>query len=426
MLAKEQKRLQLDLFKNFLKNEIHHEHPLCKMAEKMDWSKLTQDFGKHYRQGKGRPALAIRLMVSLECLKHMYDQSDEETVARWLENPYWQHFSGVEYFHTCFPADASSMVRFRKRIGEAGIQTILAETINLGLETKTINSSSLKKVIVDTTVQEKNIAYPTDAKSQNKIRKYLVKFAKKAGIDLRQNYENLSPRAVIQGARYVHARQMKRAKKSFKQVTAYLGRVSRDLDKQWQQIKVSQSKAIQTEYKKLSEISKTLLAQIRTSKNKIYSVHEPHVECISKGKARKPYEFGVKVSIGVTYKEGFVVDSQAMHGKPYDGHTLKQVLNSIETNTQVRPETCFVDKGYRGHKVTDVAVYQSGQRKGMTKSLKKQLKRRSMIEPMIGHMKTDGRLGVNYLKGIEGDKINAILCGIGHNFRLISNQLATA
>jgi|APSaa5957512535_1039671.scaffolds.fasta_scaffold25846_2 transposase, IS5 family len=424
MLPKEQKTQQMDLFRNFLENEINHDHPLCKIANEMNWSKFTQDFGKHYQQTQGRPALPIRLMVSLECLKHMYDQSDEETVSRWLENPYWQYFSGVEYFHTRFPADASSMVRFRKRIGEAGIQTIFAETIKLGLATQTIRPSSLKKVIVDTTVQEKNITYPTDGKSQNKIREYLVKFANKAGIKLRQNYAKLSPRSLIQGARYVHARQMKRAKKSFKRVTAYLGRVSRDLDKQWQQIKASQGTALKSEYQRLSEISKTLLEQVRTSKQKIYSVHESHVECISKGKARKPYEFGVKVSIGVTHKEGFVVDSQAIHGKPYDGHTLQQVLQSVEINTQVKPAVCFVDKGYRGHKVTNVDVYQSGQRKGMTKSLKKQLKRRSMIEPMIGHMKADGRLGINYLKGVEGDKINAILCGIGHNFRLISNQLA--
>ncbi|MFC1566370.1 hypothetical protein ACFL4A_00845 [bacterium] len=252
----------------------------------------------------------------------------------------------------------------------------------------------------------------------------LCKMMKK--IKLRQSYERVSPQAVIKAGRYVYARQMKRAKKAKRVVKNCLGRVIRDIERKWKKVKTEKKKKVKEEYEKLIKIGKTLFSQTRNSKNKIYSIHEPHVECIGKGKRHKPYEFGVKAKIGVTHKEGFAVTVEALHGNPYDGHTLNGSLKNIEENTGTMPEECYVDKGYKGHKVENVTVYTSGQRRSVTKRIKRDIKRRSMIEAMIGHMKTDGRLGVNYLRGKEGDKFNAILSGIGHNLRLISNNLSMA
>ena len=174
------------------------------------------------------------------------------------------------------------------------------------------------------------------------------------------------------------------------------------------------------------KIAKILVEQTQKSKKKIYSVHEEQVECISKGKVHKKYEFGTKVSVGVTHKEGFVLLNEAFHGNPYDGHTLAKSLEIIEENTKVLPEECYVDKGYKGHKVTNVKVYQSGQKRGVTSWIRQKNNRRSMIEGMISHQKRKCHLGKNYLKGIIGDENNAILSGAGHNLRLISNKLVLA
>ena len=318
------------------------------------------------------------------------------------------------------------MVNFRKRIKKAGVNLLLKETMTLGLKTKTNKKNSFKKVIVDTTVQEKNIGYPLDAKSQNKVREHLVKFAKKAGIILRQSYEKVSPKNLVKGAKYAHARQMKRAKKNFKKVKIYLGRVIRDVENKWETLKTEVKTGLQKEYDQIMDIAKVLVQQTRKSTKKIYSVHEPQVDCISKGKIHKKYEFGTKVSIGVTHKEGFVLLNEAFHGNPYDGHTLAKSLAIIEENTQVLPKECYVDKGYKGHKVTNVLVYQSGQKRGVTNWIRQKINRRSMIEGMISHQKRKCHLGKNYLHGIIGDENNAILSGLGHNLRLISNKLVLA
>ena len=283
---------------------------------------------------------------------------------------------------------------------------------------------SFEKVIVDTTVQEKNITYPTDAKSQNNVRKKLVQLAKKAGIVLRQSYEKVSPRKVLEGARYVHARQMKRARKALKKVKIYLGRVIRDVEKKWATIDEGIKKKIEHEYEHLMKIAKIVVKQAKQSKEKIYSVHEPHVECISKGKVHKKYEFGVKVGIGVTHKEGFVVSSEAFFGNPYDGHTLEKSLATIQENTETRIKKCYVDKGYKGHHVEGIEVYSSGQKRGVTAEIRREIKRRSLVEAMISHMKRKCHLGKNYLHGMIGDENNAILSGVGHNLRLVWNHLA--
>lgn len=263
----------------------------------------------------------------------------------------------------------------------------------------------------------KAIEFPTDSKLYLKSIKSLVKVAQQYGIRLRQTYKKLASRALIMRNRYAHANQMKRAKREEKRLHTYLGRVIRDFERK------SEGIYLDKECRFLLETIKRIFKQQKHDSNKVYSIHEPHVECISKGKAQKKYEFGCKTSIVLTHKEGLALDVKAIHGNPYDGHTLKKALDEAQANTQIKIDTAFVDKGYRGHKVEDKEIFISGQKKGVSKWIKAQICRRQAIEPHIGHMKNDGKLGRNYLKGILGDVCNAILSGVGHNLRLIYNWL---
>lgn len=263
----------------------------------------------------------------------------------------------------------------------------------------------------------KAIEFPTDSKLYFKSIKALVKVSQEYGITLRQTYKELAPRALRMRSRYAHARQMKRAKREEKRLRTYLGRVIRDFERKTEKMDLDK------ECKFLLETVKQIFKQQKNDSKKVYSIHEPHVECISKGKAQKKYEFGCKASIVITHKEGLALDVRAFHGNPYDGHTLKQALSKAETNTGSQIDTAYVDKGYRGHGIEDKNIFISGQKKGVTKWIKAQINRRQAIEPHIGHMKNDGKLGRNYLKGPSGDHFNAILCGIGHNLRIIYNWL---
>jgi IS5 family transposase len=262
---------------------------------------------------------------------------------------------------------------------------------------------------------EKAITHPTDSKLLEKSRQRLVKLAQKEGINLRQNYNRVAPRQAIQTGRYAHAKQYARMRKSLKTQRTWLGRVVRDIERKAGEL---------TEILKHElEMAKRLITQKPKDKNKLYSLHAPEVECISKGKSRTPYEFGVKASVVATHKEGLVIGMRTMPGNPYDGHTLAEALEQKEILTNTPTERVFVDKGYRGHSVTECDIYISGQKRNMTTSLKRKLKRRSAIEPTIGHMKTEGRLNRCTLKGQLGDAIFALLCAAGHNLRLILNFL---
>jgi IS5 family transposase len=357
-------------------------------------------------------------MVGLIYLGHAYGLSDEAVVARWVENPYWQYFCGESYFQHRLPTDSSSMSRWRKRIGEKGCEKILAETSQAGLRSGTVNESSLKRVNVDTTVQPKAVRYPTDSRSYNRCRERLVRLTEKHGIKLRQSYARLGPRALRKAASYAHARQFKRAKKEIRRLKTYLGRVYRDVLR-----KILDDPDLHAEFHEELELTERMLAQQKHDKNKLYSIHAPEVECISKGKVHKKYEFGVKVSVVTTSRDNFVVGMQALPGNPFDGHTLAGALKQVNRVSGVIPERCYVDRGYRGHGVEDSSVFISGQRRGVTPTIKKELRRRSAVEPVIGHMKEEGKLGRNWLKGSLGDKINALLCGAGHNLRIILRKL---
>jgi len=407
-----------DLFRERLDAIIDLKHPLARLAELVPWSDFDAAFGRFYKP-VGRPAKATRLMVGLHYLKHSFDLSDEQTVERWVENPYWQYFCGFEFFQHVLPIDPSLMTRWRKRIGSEEMEKVLKATVEMALESGTVKPSSLERVTIDTTVQEKAIAHPTDSRLYLKALQALVRQAKKADITLRQSHTRLAKKASAKAGRYAHARQYKRMRRELKCLRTYLGRVYRDVGR-----KIAGDSEQEAHFARLLGLVERLLAQQPQDKNKLYSLHAPEVVCIAKGKAHKRYEFGCKVGVAATNKEGLFLASKAFEDNPYDGHTLQATIDQAEAMTGVAVERAYVDKGYRGHHYEGRArVILSGRKRGLTPQMKRELRRRSAIEPMIGHAKNDGRLGRNYLLGHDGDRINALLAAAGHNLRLILNKL---
>lgn len=410
--------IQSNFLKPWLSTILNPSNELYLLASRINWKILENEFEMLFVENRGAPAKPVRLVVGLMMLQHMYNYSDEGVVEQWVENPYWQFFCGEQQLQWDMPIDPSSLPRWRKRIGKDGMNKILSETIKTALETGTVSAKSLQKTIVDTTVMEKNITFPMDSKTQYRAINRLVKMANSHEIPLRQSYIHIGRKCLIKAGRYSHARQMKRARSERKKIKTYLGRLYRDIQR-----KIEVNDFLQSIFKGTFEIVEKLLSQTKDSKNKIYSLHEPHVECIAKGKTHKKYEFGCKASFVITHKEGLMLGAAALHGNPFDGHTLKQALIEAECNSGKRIDQTFVDKGYKGHGITDRKVFVNGQKKGVTKWFKSQLKRRQSIEPHIGHMKSDGKLGRNFLKGKIGDQLNAALCGIGHNLRMIARNL---
>ncbi|TKB06000.1 IS5 family transposase [Desulforhopalus sp. IMCC35007] len=405
-----QQNPQADLFRAELQNMINPTHSLVKLSEVVNWDQLNQTFGESFNSEKGRPAISTRLMIALHYFKYTFDLSDEDVLHGWVENPYWQYFSGMKYFEHKLPIHPTSMTKWRNRIGEAGAEELLKQTIEAGLKLKAIKTTQLKRVNVDTTVMEKDIRFPTDARLYDRARDRLVKEAKKRKINLRQNYNRLAKRLVLKQSRYAHARQMKRARNCTKKLKTYLGRVIRDIERKCSVIDGDLSALLAT--------SKKIHKQQRHDKNKVYSVHEPDVDCISKGKAHKRYEFGTKVSVATTSRGGWFVGALAFHNNPYDGHTLEETLEQVTKLTK-SPDHVFVDRGYRGHDYTgEASVHVDKVRRGKTSnSLWRWMKRRSAVEPSIGHLKQEHRMDRNRLKGVVGDQINAILSAAGMNFR---------
>ena len=405
-----------DFFRQPLREQINLKHPLVGLAGLINWERLALLMSESFRSGKGRPASSPRLIAGLLYLQHAFDLSDEEVVWQWVENPYWQVFTGETYLQTEPPIDPSSLTRWRKRIGEAGVEELLAETIEAAKRAGVIKAASVKRVIVDTTVMPKAIAHPTDSRLLERCREHLVKVASRHGLKLRQNYNREAPWLALQIGRYAHAKQFKRMRKALR---SRVGRVMRDVQRQASQVKGQDHTAVQ----ELIAQTTRILSQKTKDKNKLYALHAPEVECLAKGKARTPYEFGVKVSITTTHKEGLVVGMRSMPGNPYDGHTLAEALEQAAILSDVTPEVAVVDRGYKGVTMAGVKIYHPGLRRGITRALRAMIRRRSAIEPAIGHMKTDGRLDRNWLKGALGDAIHAVLCGAGHNLRMILRKL---
>lgn len=411
---------QDDLLRPRLVEMIDPRHELVKLTALIDWEVFEREWSGFFPSATGRPATSPRLVAGLLYLQHAYRLSDEAVVARWVENPYYQHLTGETFFQHRPPINPSSLTRWRNRIGEEGVEWLLTQTIEAGRKSGAIDDASLKRVAVDTTVMEKNIAHPTDARLYERARAQLVTLAQEAGVDLRQSYARLSPRLAMQVGRYAHAKQFRRMRKALKKLKGYTGRVMRDLRRHLDDIATGPLR--DQIIAKLALVSQLLHQQPKGS-DKIYALHEPEVDCISKGKARVRYEFGCKVSITTTLDEGFVVGMRSFPGNPYDGHTLGPALEQVEILTDQRPDLAVVDRGYRGHGVEATRVLISGSRRGLTPRLIADLRRRSAIEPEIGHMKSDGRLARCPLKGTIGDAFFAVLCGCGHNIRKILAHL---
>lgn len=407
---------QCELFGARLSELLNPEHPLYVLAERIDWSQFDAAIDACYADELGRPGVNARLMVGLLYLKHAFDESDESVVARWVENPYWQFFCGCQYLQHELPIDPSSLSRWRKRVGAERLEKLLEATLHTALVLKAVRPREFQKVNVDTTVQEKAIAFPTDARLYHKMRVALVRRATQLGIVLRQSYRFRGKKLLAKQGRYAHARQMKRAAKMTRQLKTILGRVVRDVQRKALAI---QGQIVDEPLQELLALTHRLLAQTRSSKHKLYSVHAPEVECLCKGKVHQRYEFGCKTSVATTSNSNWVVGTQALHGNPFDGHTLGGAIQQVERFTGQTPQDVMVDQGYRGHGYEGLAIVHVVRTipKRATRALRRMLKRRAAIEPTIGHLKSDNRLNRNYLTGQEGDKINAVLSAAGYNFR---------
>ena len=407
-----------DLFRAWLDQIINLKHELAQLAGKMD-SEFIDDEVTPLYSDKGRPAIATRFVIGLLLLKHIYGLSDEAVCERWVYDPYFQYFTGEEFFQRAFPHERSDLSHWRQRLGDK-LELLLAESLRIAHEAGALRTKDLARVTVDTTVQPKAISFPTDAKLLHAAINGLNRLARKHGVRLRQSYLRIAKRAAMMAGRYAHAKQFKRHHRQLRILRSRLGRIIRDIRRKI---------ADQADIEAVFEWPLTRANQIRSQQQrqrgwKLYSFHAAEVECIGKGKASAPYEFGVKASIVTTNARApggqFVLHAKTLSGNPYDGHTLGAVIAATEQLTGRQIERAYVDKGYRGHDTPNPRrVFISGQKRGVFGVIKRELRRRSAIEAIIGHMKSDGHLGRCYLKGRAGDAANAILSAVGHNLRRV-------
>ena len=443
-----------DFFRARLDGMVDPRHPLAVLARKMPWAEietaLAPAFAHKDRKGRavegadmfgptlvvagagvspaGRPRLPIRLMVSLLYLKHAFNQSDESVVERWSENVVWQLFSGMEYYTPKLPCDAAQISRFRKVLGEAGVEQLLKTTIETAVALQAVKKTEFERVIVDTTVQEKAIAHPTDARLLDVARQLVVRYAQRAGIALKMTYEREGKTLRRRAGGYAHAKQFKRLKTVLKRQRTILGVLVREVTRKMEQMG-DLAADVKARLSTVLERAERIRTQKTKDKNKLYALHAPEAECIGKGKARKPYEFGVKASIAVTHGKGLVVGARTFPGNPYDGHTLAAQIEQTTTLLEkigVAPTTAVVDLGYRGvdDDVPTVQVIHRGKAKSLTARQKTWLRRRQAVEPAIGHLKADHRMDRCWLKGPEGDALHAVLCAAGFNIRWLLRAIA--
>src|SRR6201997_2582463 len=349
-----------DLFRSRLDQIIDMKHALVKLGQAIDWRFLEERFGAVYTDKPGQPPLPTRLMAGLAILKHTYDLSDADLCDRWVENPYFQCFCGEEVFQHSLVFDRSSLTRWRQRMGEDKLKALLQESLAVATRTDAMKPSDLARVVIDTTVQPKAVMFPTDAKLLNRARERLVRLAKKLGVSLRQSYARVGKLALIKHQRYAHAHQFKRANRSLRRLKTYLGRVIRDIGR-----RIDGDPELEEIFAQPLSLSRRVL----------------EVECIGKGKAHRPYEFGIKVSVATTAHRSkggqFVTHIAALPGNPYDGHTLATVIPAMEDMIGNTIERLLADAGYRGHNApTDYKfrIYRSGQKRRLTPQIKRELR----------------------------------------------------
>ena len=411
MLSKKQNTPQLGFYSTF-EEQLSHSHPLYILANIIHWKIFEEAFSELYSD-EGRPAKPIRLMVSLIILKHIRNISDESVVEQWSENAYYQYFSGEKMFACGVPCEASELVHFRNRIGAEGIEMIFKESIRInGKEGRE------QEATTDTTVQEKNITYPTDNKLHSKIIKKCIAIAEEQDIELRQSYKRVLKKLLMDQRFRNHPKNKGKARKADRKVKTIAGRLVRELER----------KLPPSLYQDTLALFKQVLAQKKTDSNKIYSLHEPHVQCISKGKEHKKYEFGSKVSIITTKNTGVIIGAINIEKNVHDSKTLAPAIEQQQRLTGIILKNNFVDRGYRGAKEvlgTKIIIPDSPgkQRTPYEKQkLRKGFKRRAAIEPRIGHLKQDHRLSRNFYKGIKGDNNNVILAAAAMNFKRMINK----
>jgi IS5 family transposase len=438
---------EADFFRQPLAQMIDPCHPLAVLASRLPWTQieaaLAPHFARQVREGRaiaqhdlfgpsvqvagagvaaaGRPRLPIRLMASLLYLKHAYKLSDEELVERWSENVVWQHFSGMTFYAPRVPCDATQIGRFRAAIGEAGVEELLKATIDTAVVSKAIRPAEFERLIVDTTVQEKAIAHPVDSRLLEIARHKVVAAAKRAGIVLKQTFVKEGKSLRRRAGGYAHAKQFKRLRKVVKRQRTILGIVLREVGRKI--VQTSEATALTlASLQTLMQRAERIRTQRPKDKNKLYALHAPEVECIGKGKARKPYEFGVKVSVAVTHKQGLMVGARSFTGNPYDGHTLNEQLEQatiLTEDTGATPKQVVVDLGFRGVDAANpgVEIIHRGKFKRLTEPQRRWLKRRQAVEPAIGHLKHDNAMDRCWLQGATGDALHAVLCAAGYNIR---------
>ena len=444
-----------DFFRSRIDHMIDLRHPLAVLASRMPWQQIEASvahlFSRRAHTGEslpdldlfgeapapvgrksnaGRPRVPLRTMIALLYLKHAFNLSDEAVVERWSDSPNFQFFSGQAYFEPRLPCDATTLVKFRRLLGEEGVEELLAQTVNLAVSLKLIPASALATVVVDSTVQEKAVAHPTDSKLLETARAKLVEAAQGVGIELKQTFAKEGQLLRFKAGRYAHARQFKRMRRVIKRQSTVVGRLVREIERKANGLSTAVRQALDGVLGKAQRIADQSRSRKNTSgSSKLYAWHAPEVECIAKGKSRTPYEFGVKVGIAATLKHNLIVGARAFTGNPYDGHTLSTQLEQaaiLMQDTGVKPATAYVDLGYRGVDADNpgVAIKHRGKYKTLTTQERKLLKRRQAIEPIIGHLKADHRMDRCHLKGEQGDRLHAVLCAAGYNIRWLLRMIA--
>jgi IS5 family transposase len=421
MLGKLKPDFQQNLFQTRLTDLINLNHPLVKLSKEISWDNLEFSLSDLYST-QGRPSVAIRKIAGLLILKEMFKKSDESVVEFWIENPYWQYFTGETFFQNKQPFDPSEFVHFRKRIGEDGLELLLGQSVALHPKAK-----KEKEVQIDTTVQEKNITFPTDSKLAKKIIDNCCKIAKKEGINQRQTYKRVSKQYLREAYFGHHPKRKKKATMARKKLRTIGNRVVRELERKLPE-------PLQKQYEDEFSKYKKVLTQQRNTKDKIYSLHEPQTACIAKGKAHKAYEFGTKVAVVRGRFSGVISSIKRFPGNPHDSKTLEAALEQSQRVREsiggTRPSMASTDRGFRGVSQvgeTQILIPKNKKEKSVYKQqvARKRFRARAAIEPTISHLKRNHSLGLNFLKGVIGDINNALLAGIGYNFKLRLNQIKT-
>lgn len=413
MLAKEPNTAQITFYTTF-EEVLDHRHSLYTLANTIDWKRFDEAFKKHYSENQGAPAKPIRRMVGLLILKHVRNLSDETVVEQWEENSYYQYFCGETSFVRGKPCDASELVHFRNRIGKEGMELIFKESMRVNGK-----DSNERTICVDTTVQEKNITFPTDTKLYRKIIQKCVKIAEAEEIELRQSYSRTIKRLSYQQRFRKSANQQKLSRKADRKIKTIAGRLVRELGRKLSAERFSKHSVS-------LELFKRVLAQKRNDSNKVYSLHEPAVQCIAKGKDHKKYEFGNKVSVMLTRTTGVIVGALSIEKNDYDGHTLEPALVQYQQFHGATPKKAIVDLGYRGqNKIGETEVVTPRKRATtpyQRAALRSDHRRRSSIEACMSHLKRYYRLGRNFYCAIKGDVTNVLLAAAAHNFKRMMNK----